>query len=67
MSNLPIGTEYDPNAPWNEKPISNRYIVTLQVSKEIEDSDDIDWDIKEIESDLQRLGLTIDKVDYYEE
>lgn len=67
MSNLPAGAEYDPRAPWNEKPTSNRYIVMLQVSKEVENSNDIDWDIEEIESDLRMLGFTVDKVDYYEE
>lgn len=38
MSNLPLGVEHDPRAPWNEKPIETEEIeveVILVVSRNV--------------------------------
>ena len=38
MCNVPVGTEYDPNAPWNQKDLPNKEIevtVSVTLSKNI--------------------------------
>lgn len=69
-SNLPAGAEYDPRAPWNE-PMNEpyepeSYVVTFSISMVLDDTCDLDEDIRFLEKDIKRLGFSIDNVEYEE-
>ena len=69
-SNLPAGAEYDPRAPWNEpmnEPCNEEsYVVTFSISMVLDNTCNLDEDIRFLEKDIKRLGFSVDNVEYEE-